>query len=92
MSQKPEKFVAPVEKIMKLDSTEIGISTILSDLNVPWEIAWGPDNQIWFTEQSGTISKVDPYTGKKKLLLDITGKNEKMAIPISVMAKCFTLP
>ncbi|MEO5650283.1 MAG: PQQ-dependent sugar dehydrogenase [Ginsengibacter sp.] len=67
-----KKFVAPVEQIIRIDSTKIGVTTILSDLNVPWEIAWGPDNQIWFTEQSGTISKVDPHTGKKKLLLDIT--------------------
>ena len=65
------KFIAPIEKIIRLDSTKIGVSTILSDLNVPWEITWGPDDQIWFTEQSGTISKVDPYTGAKKILLNM---------------------
>ncbi len=68
------KFMIPVEDIIKLDSTKIGITTIASDLNVPWEIAWGPDDQIWFTEQSGTISKVDPHTGKKKLLLNIVNE------------------
>jgi glucose/arabinose dehydrogenase/cytochrome c2 len=70
-SSERQKFMAPVEKIIKLDSTKIGVSTIISDLNVPWEIAWGPDNQIWYTEQSGTISKVDPHSGKKKTLLTI---------------------
>jgi glucose/arabinose dehydrogenase len=70
-SSQRQKFAAPVEQIIKLDSTKIGVSTITSDLNVPWEIAWGPDNQIWYTEQSGTISKVDPYSGKKKILLTI---------------------
>lgn len=70
-SQQEKKFFAPVEQIIHLDSTKIGVSTILPDLNVPWEIAWGPDDQIWFTEQSGTISKVDPHTGKKKTLLTI---------------------
>lgn len=64
-------FKQPLEGILELDSTKVGISTVISDLNVPWEIAWGPDNQIWFTEQSGTISKVDPHTGVKKLLLTI---------------------
>ncbi|NLR62787.1 c-type cytochrome [Chitinophaga varians] len=64
-------FDQPVEATLQLDKTTLGISTIASDLNVPWEIAWGPDNQIWFTEQSGTISKVDPHTGVKKLLLTI---------------------
>lgn len=65
------QFTQPIEATLQLDSTTVGISTIVADLNVPWEIAWGPDNQIWFTEQSGTISKADPYTGKKKLLLTI---------------------
>ncbi|WP_211172621.1 PQQ-dependent sugar dehydrogenase [Chitinophaga sp. Ak27] len=64
-------FEQPLEGILQLDSTKVGISTIISDLNVPWEIAWGPDSQIWFTEQGGTISKVDLHTGRKKLLLTI---------------------
>lgn len=61
----------PIEGQMRLDSTEIGVSTIASNLNVAWEIAWGPDNWIWFTEQSGTVSRVNPATGEKKKLLTI---------------------
>ncbi|KQS28358.1 quinoprotein glucose dehydrogenase [Dyadobacter sp. Leaf189] len=34
-------------------------------------MSWGPDDQLWLTEQSGTISKVDPKTGAKTLLLKI---------------------
>jgi glucose/arabinose dehydrogenase len=64
-------FEQPLEAVLELDSTRVGISTVISDLNVPWEIAWGPDHQIWFTEQSGTVSKVDPHTGIKKQLLHI---------------------
>ncbi|WP_218150415.1 PQQ-dependent sugar dehydrogenase [Chitinophaga arvensicola] len=70
-ARKPAAVQFPVEAILALDTTPVGISTIISDLNVPWEIAWGPDGQIWFTEQSGTISKVDPQTGVRKLLLTI---------------------
>lgn len=69
--QATEKFPAPVEQVIRLDGTEIGISTVIGDLNVPWEIAWGPDGQIWFSEQHGTISKVDPHTGKKTILLHL---------------------
>lgn len=61
----------PVQELIKLDSTEIAISTVVSHLDVAWEIAWGPDNWIWFTEQSGTVSKVNPVTGEQKLLLRI---------------------
>ncbi|GEO03730.1 L-sorbosone dehydrogenase [Adhaeribacter aerolatus] len=61
----------PVERQFTLDSTTVGVSTIISNLNVAWEIAWGPDNWIWYTEQSGTVSKVNPATGEKKLMLTI---------------------
>ncbi|CAN5489134.1 hypothetical protein BH23BAC1_BH23BAC1_32010 [soil metagenome] len=56
---------------IRLDSTGIFTETTISNLNVPWEIAWGPDNWIWFTEQDGLVSKVNPETGEKKLLLKI---------------------
>ncbi|QMU27376.1 PQQ-dependent sugar dehydrogenase [Adhaeribacter radiodurans] len=61
----------PIEQQFMLDSTKVGVSTIIDNLNVPWEITWGPDNWIWYTEQSGSVSKVNPVTGEKKLLLAI---------------------
>ncbi|MEQ7801613.1 PQQ-dependent sugar dehydrogenase [Pedobacter sp. ASV1-7] len=51
------------------DSVYLNTKTVISGLNVPWEIQWGPDNWIWFTEQSGTLSKVNPETGERKVLL-----------------------
>ena len=66
-----EAFQMPIEDTVCLGETTIGISTIASHLNVPWEITWGPDSTLWFTEQSGTISKVNPHTGVVKLLLRI---------------------
>ncbi|GAA4320117.1 PQQ-dependent sugar dehydrogenase [Compostibacter hankyongensis] len=80
------KFDTPVEQVFRLDSTTIGISTVISGLNVPWEIAWGPDNQIWFTEQSGTVSKVDPHTGKRKTLLTIPGIYRQRTLGLLGMA------
>jgi aldose sugar dehydrogenase len=53
------------------DDKGITVATILSGLNVPWEIAWGPDNCIWYTEQDGFVSKFNPATREKKLLLKI---------------------
>lgn len=60
-----------VEDTILLDSTALGTRTIISGLNVPWEITWGPDGQIWLTEQDGRLSRVDPRTGKKDVLLDL---------------------
>lgn len=52
--------------------TQIDTSTVISGLDTPWEIAWGPDDHIWFTERRGVLSKVDPANGEATLLLDIT--------------------
>ena len=59
------------EHTIQLDSTILGTRTIISGLNVPWEITWGPDQWIWFTEQDGRVSRVDPKTGKREILLDL---------------------
>lgn len=52
------------------DTTQTTVVT--TNLTVPWEIAWGPDNKIWIAEQEGLISRIDPNTGKKELLLKLT--------------------
>jgi glucose/arabinose dehydrogenase len=39
------------------------IRTVKTGLNYPWEIIWGPDNQIWMTERDGKISRIDPANG-----------------------------
>lgn len=45
---------------------------LTSNLRLPWEILWGPDNQIWMTERSGRISRVNPATGAVTPLLTIS--------------------
>jgi glucose/arabinose dehydrogenase/cytochrome c553 len=65
----------PVERgtgpTVSADSTRIEVTTVATGLDVPWEMAWGPDKRIWFTEQGGTISSLNPQTGEKKELLKI---------------------
>jgi glucose/arabinose dehydrogenase len=54
-------------------------TVLVSNLDIPWEILWGPDNQIWLTERRGLIKKVNPTTGEVSLLLavsDATSNNE----------------
>lgn len=43
----------------------------VTGLDTPWEILWGPDDNIWFTERYGRISKADPETGEVTELLNI---------------------
>jgi glucose/arabinose dehydrogenase len=54
------------------DAAELRDSVIVSNLNFPWEILWGPDNQIWMTERGGRISRVNPATGTVTPLLTIS--------------------
>lgn len=44
---------------------------VAEGLNVPWEIRWGYDDWIWFTERSGRFTKIDPGSGAKKVLLQV---------------------
>ena len=56
---------------IQLDSTTLTVSTLITNLDVPWEILWGPDNWIWMTERPGIISRINPNTGEKVVLYDI---------------------
>jgi glucose/arabinose dehydrogenase len=55
-----------------IETTEIDTNTIVTGLDTPWEILWGPDDMIWITERAGIVSRIDPETGNKEVLLDIT--------------------
>ena len=50
----------------KLIEREVAI-----DLQVPWEIIWGPDNHIWATERIGRVQRIEPITGNQTIILDI---------------------
>lgn len=39
------------------------IRIVKQGLNHVWEMEWGPDNHLWFTERPGTISKMNPQDG-----------------------------
>ncbi len=49
----------------------ISDTVLLSNLDFPWEILWGPDNFIWMTQRGGIISRVNPATGVVSPLLTI---------------------
>lgn len=55
---------------------EVYQQTILSGPNIladPWEVTYGPDNNLWVTESKGyKVYKVDPVTGIKTTVLDIS--------------------
>lgn len=62
-------------KSNKKDSSKavaaINDSVLITGLDHPWEILWGPDNFIWMTERDGRISRVNPANGMVQPLLTI---------------------
>lgn len=54
-----------------IGDTPVDTTTIVSGIETPWEILWGPDNYIWFTERPGRVNRLNPATGEKQLILTI---------------------
>jgi hypothetical protein len=36
---------------------------VRDSLFIPWEILWGPDDNIWLTQKNGYICRLHPTTG-----------------------------
>ena len=44
---------------------ELRVETVVSGLDTPWDMVWGPDGHIWVSERRGRISRVNPTTGQR---------------------------
>ncbi|WPP53329.1 PQQ-dependent sugar dehydrogenase [Catalinimonas niigatensis] len=65
-------FLAVVaEAQLYLESTVLRSEVVAEGLHAPWEITWGPDDWIWFTERNGKISRLNPQTGEIDLIAQI---------------------
>jgi len=42
-------------------------------LQHPFELLYGPDDSLWISERRGRVIKVDPVSGKRRIILSITG-------------------
>jgi aldose sugar dehydrogenase len=50
---------------------------VITGLDTPWEILWGPDGWLWMTERGGRISRVNPDNGEQQILLTLTDVHEQ---------------
>ncbi|MBJ04350.1 MAG: glucose dehydrogenase [Flavobacteriales bacterium] len=55
----------------QVGSTTLQEREVVGNLDVPWEIKWGPDGYLWITERSGLVSRVNVETGEKHVILNI---------------------
>ena len=45
---------------------------LVSGLEGPWEITWGPDNMLWVTERTGKrITRINPGTGERSVAVTL---------------------
>jgi glucose/arabinose dehydrogenase len=62
---------------------EVYKQTILSGsgaLQYPWEVTYGPDNNLWITEARGyKVYKMDPNTGAKTTVLDLNSASTDLS-------------
>ncbi len=50
--------------VSRAQSPTLRIETVASGLDTPWDLAWGPDSSLWYTERGGAISRLDVATGR----------------------------
>ena len=75
----PEPIVVPgPAAIEAAELPQHGVETLVSGLDTPWDLVWGPDGALWVSERPGRIWRVDPETGERTLAgeLDVTESGE----------------
>ena len=70
----PVLFFGLISSVIQAQTLET--RDVATDLDTPWEILWGPDDWIWFTERKGTVKKVNPDNGNVKLIAEIKEARE----------------
>jgi aldose sugar dehydrogenase len=55
------------------DPTPLLAEVVARNLELPWDLVWGPDDKIWFTERTGALKRFDPRSGDVQLLDTVPG-------------------
>ncbi|MGH7542101.1 MAG: PQQ-dependent sugar dehydrogenase, partial [Gemmatimonadota bacterium] len=76
-SEDPEAGAPAPRSTTPADPGALRVETLVSGLDTPWDLAWGPDGAIWVTERPGRVSRVDPATG------EIVGVGELDVVEVS---------
>ncbi len=60
----------PTAAQVQLDNTLINTATVAKNLFIPWEVTWGPDDHIWFTQIKGKVGRLNPETQEVSYILE----------------------
>ncbi|MEO1261025.1 MAG: PQQ-dependent sugar dehydrogenase [Bacteroidota bacterium] len=79
-NQEPPRKVPPplnllssavADDTLQLDSTMLEIRILTDHLLHPWDMTWGFDGHIWFTENGGYVKRLNPVDGKIDTMLHL---------------------
>lgn len=52
-------------------NTQLDTAIIATGLDTPWEMLWGSDDQLWLTEREGKVTRINPDTRQRQVLLEL---------------------
>lgn len=61
----------PLIDNVALSKSLLKVEVFAKDLNVPWDLAYADDDFLWFTEQSGSVSRINLKSGVTTKVLTI---------------------
>ncbi|UOQ98314.1 PQQ-dependent sugar dehydrogenase [Hymenobacter sp. 5317J-9] len=86
---------APALSTFAVGGTTVTVSAVATNLDIVWELVWGPDNFLWATERYGRISRINPATGQVLPLLtlpDVTAVGESGLLGMALHPQFSTSP
>ena len=56
-------------------NTTLTESDLVTGVNLPWELLWGPDDHLWCTTRPGEVLRIDPSNGSYTTVLSLNVMN-----------------
>ena len=54
-----------------IEGTTLIETNLVTGVNIPWDIQWGPDDMLWATTRPGDVIRIDPETGSYTTVIDV---------------------
>jgi len=62
-------FASFAQPTWQIGNTTLTEYDLLTGVQIPWEILWGPDDHLWMTSRKGEVLRIDPATGSYTTVL-----------------------
>jgi len=57
---------------ISIGNTDITVDTLFTGAGSTWEMVWGSDDHLWITEKQGLVSRINPISKQRNVVLDIS--------------------